>query len=195
MVEQRTSLWILLLNLSSKEDLCLIERFFFLKICDQCNNDFFFVPLHLHITSYYKTRIPPKKRLLFFLFSVQPHCSSPLFGLQPPLMQGKRIKDVTNIKTKNQANIAQKTINTQVATQLLLLLATRYLPSRVEVKELQELQSMSKKTRPLSFQVYAASRRRGPSSCYTVHHRPGNIQSFSPPSSFLTIKPPSLSYQ
>ena len=32
MVEQRTSLWTLLLNLSSKEDLCLIERhFFFLK--------------------------------------------------------------------------------------------------------------------------------------------------------------------
>ena len=84
-----------------------------------------------------------------------------------------------------QANITYKTINTQVATQLLLLLASRYLPSRVEVKASQELQSMSKKTRPLSFQVYAASRRRGPSSCYTVHHRPGNIQSFSPPSSFF----------
>ena len=33
----------------------------------------------------------------------------------------------------NQANITYKTINTQVATQLLLLLAARYLPSRVEV--------------------------------------------------------------
>ena len=47
---------------------------------------------------------------------------------------------MTNIKTMNQqANITYKTINTQVATQLLLLLAARYLPSRVEVKALQEL--------------------------------------------------------
>ena len=41
----------------------------------------------------------------------------------------------------NQANITYKTNNTQVATQLLLLLVTRYLSSRVEVKKaLQELQ-------------------------------------------------------
>ena len=47
---------------------------------------------------------------------------------------------MTNIKTMNQqANITYKTINTQVATQLLLLLATRYHPSRVEVKAGQEL--------------------------------------------------------
>ena len=62
----------------------LLDRkvLFFLK----CVSDA--IMTSLHITSYYNTHIPPKKRLLFFLSSVQPHCSSPLFGLQPPPMQG-----------------------------------------------------------------------------------------------------------
>ena len=148
MVEQRTSLWTLLLNLSSKEDLCLIERhFFFLK----CVSDAImtsFLCLCICISPHIITlTFLQKKRLLFFLCSVQPHCSSPLFGLQPPPMQGQRIKNETNIKTMNQANITYKTINTQVATQLLLLLATRYLPSRVEVQASQDL-SMNPTSNP-----------------------------------------------